>query len=404
MTKRKISNGQWKVLESNLNKDPIDGLDINTTLNTYMQDVVHDYLLEQTEKYEADHSTAVLMEVATGKIRAISNFGRTDQGKYYEKLNYAVGESIEPGSTFKLMTIIAALEDQVIDTLQMIDTENGEIDFYGFKVKDSRKGGYGQINAMDIFRLSSNTGIVKIISEAYKNQSEKFVDRLFNMGLNNSLDIEIKGEPRPKIPHPLDSDWNGLSLPWMSYGYGVSLTPLQILSFYNAVANDGIMVKPTFLESSNKLGALKKNTFKKQILNPSICSKETLSIVKKMLYDVVHHKNGTAKNIKSNNIKIAGKTGTAQVGYGTDKVDYISSFVGYFPAENPKYSCIVVINKPNKNKGYYGSDVAAPVFKRIAEKISSRNPVIENYIYSEMIKNIEISQKEYTTNSNNIDS
>ena len=404
MTKRKISNGQWKVLESNLNKDPIDGLDINTTLNTYMQDVVHDYLLEQTEKYEADHSTAVLMEVATGKIRAISNFGRTDQGKYYEKLNYAVGESIEPGSTFKLMTIIAALEDQVIDTLQMIDTENGEIDFYGFKVKDSRKGGYGQINAMDIFRLSSNTGIVKIISEAYKNQSEKFVDRLFNMGLNNSLDIEIKGEPRPKIPHPLDSDWNGLSLPWMSYGYGVSLTPLQILSFYNAVANDGIMVKPTFLESSNKLGALKKNTFKKQILNPSICSKETLSIVKKMLYDVVHHKNGTAKNIKSNNIKIAGKTGTAQVGYGTDKVDYISSFVGYFPAENPKYSCIVVINKPNKNKGYYGSDVAAPVFKRIAEKISSRNPVIENYIYSEMIKNIEMSQKEYITNSNNIDS
>ena len=404
MTKRKISNGQWKVLESNLNKDPIDGLDINTTLNTYMQDVVHDYLLEQTEKYEADHSTAVLMEVATGKIRAISNFGRTDQGKYYEKLNYAVGESIEPGSTFKLMTIIAALEDQVIDTLQMIDTENGEIDFYGFKVKDSRKGGYGQINAMDIFRLSSNTGIVKIISEAYKNQSEKFVDRLFNMGLNNSLDLEIKGEPRPKIPHPLDSDWNGLSLPWMSYGYGVSLTPLQILSFYNAVANDGIMVKPTFLESSNKLGALKKNTFKKQILNPSICSKETLSIVKKMLYDVVHHKNGTAKNIKSNNIKIAGKTGTAQVGYGTDKVDYISSFVGYFPAENPKYSCIVVINKPNKNKGYYGSDVAAPVFKRIAEKISSRNPVIENYIYSEMIKNIEISQKEYVTNSNNIDS
>ena len=404
MTKRKISNGQWKVLESNLNKDPIDGLDINTTLNTYMQDVVHDYLLEQTEKYEADHSTAVLMEVATGKIRAISNFGRTDQGKYYEKLNYAVGESIEPGSTFKLMTIIAALEDQVIDTLQMIDTENGEIDFYGFKVKDSRKGGYGQINAMDIFRLSSNTGIVKIISEAYKNQSEKFVDRLFNMGLNNSLDIEIKGEPRPKIPHPLDSDWNGLSLPWMSYGYGVSLTPLQILSFYNAVANDGLMVKPTFLESSNKLGALKKNTFKKQILNPSICSKETLSIVKKMLYDVVHHKNGTAKNIKSNNIKIAGKTGTAQVGYGTDKVDYISSFVGYFPAENPKYSCIVVINKPNKDKGYYGSDVAAPVFKRIAEKISSRNPVIENYIYSEMIKNIEISQKEYTTNSNNIDS
>ena len=404
MTKRKISNGQWKVLESNLNKDPIDGLDINTTLNTSMQDIVHDYLLEQTEKYQADHSTAVLMEVGTGKIRAISNFGRTNEGKYFEKLNYAIGESIEPGSTFKLMTMIAALEDQVIDTLQLIDTEKGEIDFYGFKVRDSRKGGYGQINAMDIFRLSSNTGMVKIISEAYKKQSEKFVDRLFNMGLNNSLEMEIKGEPNPKIPHPLDSNWNGLSLPWMSYGYGVSLTPLQILSFYNAVANDGVMVKPTFLEGSNKLGSINKNIFKKQILNPSICSKETLSIVRKMLYDVVNHKNGTAKNIKSNTIKIAGKTGTAQVGYGTDEVDYISSFVGYFPADKPKYSCIIVINKPNKKKGYYGSDVAAPVFKRIAEKISSKSPVIENYIYSEMIKKIEISQKEYSPKSNKTDS
>ena len=404
MTKRKISNGQWKVLENNLNKDPIDGLDINTTLNTSMQDIVHDYLLEQTEKYQADHSTAVLMEVGTGKIRAISNFGRTNEGKYFEKLNYAIGESIEPGSTFKLMTMIAALEDQVIDTLQLIDTEKGEIDFYGFKVRDSRKGGYGQINAMDIFRLSSNTGMVKIISEAYKKQSEKFVDRLFNMGLNNSLEMEIKGEPNPKIPHPLDSNWNGLSLPWMSYGYGVSLTPLQILSFYNAVANDGVMVKPTFLEGSNKLGSINKNIFKKQILNPSICSKETLSIVRKMLYDVVNHKNGTAKNIKSNTIKIAGKTGTAQVGYGTDEVDYISSFVGYFPADKPKYSCIIVINKPNKKKGYYGSDVAAPVFKRIAEKISSKSPVIENYIHSEMIKKIEISQKEYSPKSNKTDS
>ena len=404
MTKRKISNGQWKVLESNLNKDPIDGLDINTTLNTYMQDIVHDYLLEQTEKYQADHSTAVLMEVGTGKIRAISNFGRTNEGKYFEKLNYAIGESIEPGSTFKLMTMIAALEDQVIDTLQLIDTEKGEIDFYGFKVRDSRKGGYGQINAMDIFRLSSNTGMVKIISEAYKKQSEKFVDRLFNMGLNNSLEMEIKGEPNPKIPHPLDSNWNGLSLPWMSYGYGVSLTPLQILSFYNAVANDGVMVKPTFLEGSNKLGSINKNIFKKQILNPSICSKETLSIVRKMLYDVVNHKNGTAKNIKSNTIKIAGKTGTAQVGYGTDEVDYISSFVGYFPSDKPKYSCIIVINKPNKKKGYYGSDVAAPVFKRIAEKISSKSPLIENYIHSEMIKKIEISQKEYSPKSNKTDS
>ena len=401
MIKRKISNGQWKVLENNVNKEPIDGLDVRTTLNTSMQDIVHDYLLEQTQKYEADHSTAVLMEVETGKIRAISNFGRTDDGKYYEKLNYSIGEATEPGSTFKLMTMIAALEDQVIDTLQMIDTENGELDFYGFKVRDSRKGGYGKINAMDIFRLSSNTGMVKIITDAYKGKSEKFVNRLYNMGVNNPIDLGIKGEPNPKIPHPSENDWNGLSLPWMSYGYGILLTPLQILSFYNGIANNGEMVKPTFLESTSKLGSTNFYEFKKEIINPSICSKKTLSIVQKMLLDVIHHKNGTAKNIKSEHIKIAGKTGTAQIGYGTDEINYISSFVGYFPADQPKYSCIVVVNSPNKDIGYYGSDVAAPVFKRIAEKISSRFPTIEKHNYEQIIEKIKISQKQNKSNPKN---
>jgi len=401
MIKRKISNGQWKVLENNVNKEPIDGLDVKTTLNTSMQDIVHDYLLEQTQKYEADHSTAVLMEVETGKIRAISNFGRTDDGKYYEKLNYSIGEATEPGSTFKLMTMIAALEDQVIDTLQMIDTENGELDFYGFKVRDSRKGGYGKINAMDIFRLSSNTGMVKIITDAYEGKSEKFVNRLYNMGVNNPIDLGIKGEPNPKIPHPSENDWNGLSLPWMSYGYGILLTPLQILSFYNGIANNGEMVKPTFLESTSKLGSTNFYEFKKEIINPSICSKKTLSIVQKMLLDVIHHKNGTAKNIKSEHIKIAGKTGTAQIGYGTDEINYISSFVGYFPADQPKYSCIVVVNSPNKDIGYYGSDVAAPVFKRIAEKISSRFPIIEKHNYEQIIEKIKISQKHNKSNPKN---
>ena len=401
MIKRKISNGQWKVLENNVNKEPIDGLDVRTTLNTSMQDIVHDYLLEQTQKYEADHSTAVLMEVETGKIRAISNFGRTDDGKYYEKLNYSIGEATEPGSTFKLMTMIAALEDQVIDTLQMIDTENGELDFYGFKVRDSRKGGYGKINAMDIFRLSSNTGMVKIITEAYEGKSEKFVNRLYNMGVNKPIDLGIKGEPNPKIPHPSENDWNGLSLPWMSYGYGILLTPLQILSFYNGIANNGEMVKPTFLESTSKLGSTNFYEFKKEIINPSICSKKTLSIVQKMLLDVIHHKNGTAKNIKSEHIKIAGKTGTAQIGYGTDEINYISSFVGYFPADQPKYSCIVVVNSPNKDIGYYGSDVAAPVFKRIAEKISSRFPIIEKHNYEQIIEKIKISQKQNKSNPKN---
>ena len=297
--------------------------------------------------------------------------------------------------------MIAALEDQVIDTLQMIDTENGELDFYGFKVRDSRKGGYGKINAMDIFRLSSNTGMVKIITDAYEGKSEKFVNRLYNMGVNNPIDLGIKGEPNPKIPHPSENDWNGLSLPWMSYGYGILLTPLQILSFYNGIANNGEMVKPTFLESTSKLGSTNFYEFKKEIINPSICSKKTLSIVQKMLLDVIHHKNGTAKNIKSEHIKIAGKTGTAQIGYGTDEINYISSFVGYFPADQPKYSCIVVVNSPNKDIGYYGSDVAAPVFKRIAEKISSRFPTIEKHNYEQIIEKIKISQKQNKSNPKN---
>ena len=182
------------------------------------------------------------MEVQTGDIKAISNFGLTENGKYYEKLNYAIGEGIEPGSTFKLIAIAAALEDQVIDTIQKVDTAGGILDFYGYKVRDSRKGGYGKINVMDAIRLSSNTGIVKIIDSVYNQKSKKFVDRLYNFGIANPVISSIKGEPKPKIPHPNDESWNGLSLPWMTYGYGVNMTPLQILTFYNSIANEGEVV------------------------------------------------------------------------------------------------------------------------------------------------------------------
>ena len=211
MLKRKISNGQWKTLDNELKKEPINGLDIITTIDSEIQDIVHDYLLEQTEKYEAHHSSAVVMEVKTGDIKAISNFGLTENGKYYEKLNYAIGEGIEPGSTFKIIAIAAALEDQVIDTLRKVDTSGGILDFYGFKVRDSRKGGYGKINVMDAIRLSSNTGVVKIIDSVYNKNSKKFVDRLYNFGIANPVISSIKGEPNPKIPHPCEASWNGLS-------------------------------------------------------------------------------------------------------------------------------------------------------------------------------------------------
>ena len=363
---QKISNGKWKPIYSNNQIEPVPGSDLYTTINVGFQDITHHSLLEQLEIFEADHGTAIVMETSTGEIKAISNLGRTAEGKYYERLNYAVGEHYEPGSTFKLMSVIAALEDGKVDLEKMVDTENGILSFYGAKVRDSRKGGYGIISLNDAFKYSSNTGIVKIINNAYKDDPEKFSNRLYNMGLNDKLGVSIKGESKPKIPHPKDKDWSGLSLPWMVYGYGVLLSPLQILTFYNAVANDGEMVKPIFAKNN-----LKSN---KIILNPSIASKSTINKAKFLLENVVNDDGGTGSNIRSNIYKIAGKTGTGQVDYTTDDVQYISSFVGYFPADKPKYSCIVVIHKPNKKRGYYGNIVAAPVFKKIADKIYSLTP------------------------------
>ena len=383
VTKRKISNGQWKILDNNLNKNPINGSHVFSTIDVEIQDIVHDNLLQQTINFEADHSSAIVMEVSTGKIKAISNFGRTSEGKYYEKLNYAVGESIEPGSTFKLMSIISLLEDNALDTLQKIDTKNGKLNFYGYDVRDSKEGGYGEINLMDIFRFSSNTGIVSAVNNFYKENPRKFVDRISNIGIDKALGIEIKGEPIPKFPHPDDKSWNGLSLPWMAYGYGISLTPLQILTFYNSIANNGEMVKPKFLEKVvSSFGY--DYEFKKEVINSSICSKKTLDIINKMLYDVVQHPNGTAYNIKSKYFNISGKTGTSQVDYNSDNINYNSSFVGFFPSDEPQYSCIIMINKPNKQLGYYGSSVAGPVFKNIAEKIMSKQPNYLEYTIEEI--------------------
>ena len=383
---QKISNGKWKPISSNNKIEPIPGTDIISTINIGFQDITHHSLLKQLEDFEADHGTAVVMETATGEIKAIANLGRTSEGKYYERLNYAVGEHLEPGSTFKLMSIIAALEDGKVDLNTIVDTKNGILDFYGAKVRDSKKGGYGKISVNEVFKVSSNTGIVKIINDAYKDDPKMFSNRLYNMGLNNKLGVSILGESNPKIPHPNDKDWNGLSLPWMVYGYGVLLSPLQILTFYNSVANNGEMVKPVFIRQSNSMS-------NKTVLNPSICSDDTLEKVKLMLENVVNEKGGTGYNIKSNIYKIAGKTGTGQVDYNTDNMQYISSFVGYFPANKPKYSCIVVIHKPNKKKGYYGATVAAPVFKKIADKIYSLTPELVNYNKIEKLNSSQIYSK-----------
>ena len=376
--KQKIAKGQYKPINDENEIEPRNGLDVISTININIQDVAHHTLLNQLEKFDAEHGTVVVMETKTGEVKAISNLKRNSKGKYSEQLNHAVGESHEPGSTFKLMVMVAALEDKAIDSSTVVDTENGVLTFYGKHVRDSRKGGYGKITAARAFEVSSNTGFVKIVHKGFKNDPERFVNRLYNMGLNEELGLNFKGEGKPFIPHPDDKLWSGISLPWMAWGYGVSLTPLQVLTFYNAIANNGEMVKPRFVkEIRNFKNSTPIKVFEKEILNPKICSDATIGKVKEMMKNVVVR--GTAKNIYSENFSMAGKTGTCRTNYGnkSNPKQYIASFSGYFPAENPKYSCIVVIHKPNTSIGYYGNVVAAPVFKTIAKKIYTDTPLVD---------------------------
>lgn len=377
--KQKIGNGQWKPIADFNQIEPKDGYDVYTTIDVNIQDIAHHALLGQLEYYKADHGCVVVMDVKTGEIKAISNLGRNKNGFYYERLNYAVGESHEPGSTFKLMALASGLEDKLIDTSDVVDTEKGILSFYGNKVRDSRNGGYGKITVAEAFEVSSNTGIVKAIDNAYRKNPSKFVDRLYSMNLNDSLALPIIGEPSPIIPDPRikNGRWSGIALQWMAYGYGVSFTPLQTLTFYNAIANDGVMVKPRFLKEVRKFDKVIV-PFEKEIINPKICSEPTVKKLQALLKNVVEKKHGTGHRLYSDNFSMAGKTGTCQKDYATkDKLNYISSFAGFFPADNPKYSCIVVIHEPDKSVGYYGADVSGPVFKRIAQKIYTDTPIIE---------------------------
>ena len=357
--------------------EPQDGFDVVSTINVNIQDIAHHALLKQMEIYEAEHGSVIVMEVKTGEIKAVSNLGRTSEGTYYEKLNYAVGESHEPGSTFKVMAMMAALEDKVIDTATVIDTQNGSKRFYGRSITDSRRGGYGEISAAKTLEVSSNIGLATIIDEAYAKNPQKFIDRLYSWNLNNKIGIPIIGEGTPEIPGPGHHKWSKNALPSIAYGYNLSLTPLQTLAFYNAIANDGVMVKPRFIKEIRAWNQ-EVESFETEIINDQICSKKTLKEIQDILLNIV--KRGTGKSLYSEYFSMAGKTGTARTEYWLEGWEkdrkYISSFAGYFPAEEPKYSCIVVIHKPSTKKGYYGADVTGPVFKRIAQKIFTDSPLI----------------------------
>ncbi|MBD0825295.1 penicillin-binding protein [Aestuariibaculum marinum] len=374
--KQKIGKGQWKPLSDANEIEPKDGYDVYTTIDVNIQDIAHHALLKQLEEYEADHGCVVVMEAKTGEIRAISNLGRNENGHYYERLNYAVGEAHEPGSTFKVMALMAALEDKVVDTSTVIDTGVGYKQFYGKGIKDTH--GHGKISAARTLEVSSNIGLATIIDDGYAKQPQKFVGHLQDWELDKPLGLPIIGEGEPVIPKPGDKIWSRNALPSMAYGYNLKLTPLQTLTFYNAIANNGVLVKPKFIREVKELDHVVES-FDGDNEGDKICSDKTLKEIQDILKHIVER--GTGRSLYSPYFSMAGKTGTAQTEYWMkdwkENRRYISSFAGYFPADNPKYSCIVVIHKPSVKKGYYGADVTGPVFKRIAQKIHTDTPIID---------------------------
>lgn len=391
--KQRIGNGQWKPISDANEIEPINGLDVYTTIDVNIQDIAHHALLKQLELYEAHHGTVVVMEVKTGEIKAISNLGRNTEGKYYERLNYAVGESHEPGSTFKVMAMMAALEDKVIDTSTVIDTKNGRKMFYGRPINDSGEG-HGKISAAKALEVSSNIGLATIVDDHYSDNPEKFLSKLRKWRLDQPLGVSIIGEGKPVIPEPGDKIWSRNALPSMAYGYNMQLTPLQTLAFYNAIANKGELIKPRFLKAVKEFDR-EIEVFDKEVLVKKICSDKTLLEIQDILKNIVIR--GTGKRMYSPTFSMAGKTGTARTDYNNYEEwlkdrKYVSSFAGYFPADNPKYSCIVVIHKPSTKVGYYGADVTGPVFKRIAQKIFTDTPLIDE-VQSLEIKNAAVEDQ-----------
>ena len=372
---QKINGGVWKPLSNSEDVEPESGADIYSTIDIHIQDIAQSALLSSLEKYEAESGSVILMDVKTGAIRAMSSLQRTDEEKYAENFNFAFGAAYEPGSTFKLASLLVALEDGKIDTSSMVDTKNGVFEFYDRKMRDSNahRGGHGKISIARAFEVSSNIGIARTIVDLYEDKPQEFIDRLARLGVSNKLDFELLGEAEPWIKNSNDSSWSGVSLPWISYGYELKMSALQILALYNAVANDGELVKPYLVDRIQR-GEQIVTSKKVEVLKPSICSQNTISILKDLLVGVV--KNGTAKNIYSKIYSCAGKTGTAKIASeGSYSSDYRASFAGYFPADNPKYSCIVVVTKPKKELGFYGNIVAAPVFKEIRNSLYAEEPV-----------------------------
>lgn len=366
---RKIAGGVWMPLNNENEIEPKHGRDIVTTIDINIQDVAENALMTSLATHNAKYGCVVLMEVQTGEIRAIANLTRKDSGVYVEDYNYAIADAREPGSTFKLASYLVAMDQGLLNLNETVDLNGGTYKYYDRTMHDSHSPKEEVVTAEEAFWESSNVGISRLITEKYATQPRKFTDGLHALRFGDSLGIEIKGEGRSMIRNAGGNGWSGTSLPWISIGYESLITPMQTLTLYNAVANDGVMMKPMFVKEIREKGQTVER-FEPVILNPAIAKPETIKNARKLLEGVVQ--NGTAKNLKNAVYTVAGKTGTAQIAnngnYKGDKITYQASFVGYFPADNPRYTCIVIVNAPS-NDVYYGGLVAGPIFKQIADRV-----------------------------------
>ena len=369
--RQKVMNKYLNIID----KAPVDGCDIVSTIDVGMQDICEKALVDKLKEINASVGVAVLMEVQTGEVRAIVNMMKAGDGNYYEMRNNAISDMLEPGSTFKTASIMVALEDGKITPDTEVDTGNGIMPMYGRQMKDHNwhRGGYGKIDVTRILEVSSNIGVSYLIDKYYKDDPQKFVDGLKRMSIDQPLHLQISGEGKPNIRGPKERYFAKTTLPWMSIGYETQVPPMNILTFYNAIANNGVMVKPKFVKAAVKNGEVVEE-YPTEIINPKICSDHTLSQIRTILQKVVSE--GLAKPAGSKQFPVAGKTGTAQIsqgtaGYKSGRVNYLVSFCGYFPADNPKYSCIVSIQKPGLPAS--GGLMAGSVFGKIAERVYAKD-------------------------------
>ena len=372
----RVGTDTWVPLQDLTDIEPKNGDDIVTTLDINTQDITQAALIRTCELHQAEHACAIVMEVKTGKIKAISNVSKTKDG-WWEDYNYAVGTAIEPGSTFKLASMLALLEEKAVRLSDTVDIEGGRKQYFEEVLEDHERTAKRLITVKEAFAASSNVGISKLVFNYFNDKRGAYIQHLKDFNLNIPTGVELDGEAPPYIKNPdnANDQWSGTTLPWMSVGYELSITPLQLLTFYNAVANNGMMMKPYFVSEVKRYGSTVQ-TFKPTVIKQKIASDESLSQARELLEAVIELPMGTAHHWRTPQYRFAGKTGTAQLNYSKEKSKthrggYQGAFAGYFPAENPIYSCIVIVSKPKT--GFYGGIVAAPVFREIADKMMASN-------------------------------